>query len=100
MERAALPVVQHIEDLLRDDGSTLADVEDTLTEGYARALELEAERLRLERRIGEVARDTSGDQAAEIRRLGSRLTHADGELQHLRSVLGSLANRARSLRSA
>ena len=93
-------MVQQIEDLLRDDASTLEDVEDTLTEGYARALELEAERLRLERRIGEVARGTSNDQAAEIRRLGSRLTSADGELQRLRSVLDTLADRARSLRSA
>ena len=93
-------MVQQIEDLLRDDDPTLEDVEDTLTEGYARALELEAERLRIERRIGEVARDTSTDQAAEIRRLGSRLTHADGELQRLRSVLHTLADRARTLRSA
>jgi len=92
-------VVQHIEDLLRDDDSTLEDVEETLTEGYARALELEAERLRIERRIGEVARGDGGDPAAEIRRLGSRLTHADGELQRLRSVLQSLAARARALRA-
>jgi hypothetical protein len=92
-------VVQHIEDLLRDDDSTLEDVEQTLTEGYARALQLEAERLRLERRIGEVARGAGGDQAAEIRRLGSRLTHADGELQRLRSVLESLAAHARALRT-
>jgi hypothetical protein len=97
MERAALPVVQHIEDLLRDDDSTLEDVEENLTAGYARALE--AERLRLERRIGEVARSDGGDQAAEIRRLGSRLTHADGELARLRSVLGTLAARARALRT-
>ena len=100
MERASLPVVQQIEDLLRDDGSTLADLEHTLTEGYARALALEAERLRIERRIGEVARSTSDDQAAEIRRLGTRLTRADGELQRLRSVLDTLADRARRLRSS
>ncbi|HEY8409477.1 MAG TPA: hypothetical protein VIK66_15980 [Gaiellaceae bacterium] len=91
-------MVQHIEDLLQDDESTLEDVEETLTEGYARALELEAERLRIERRIGEVARGDGGDQAAEIRQLGSRLTHADGELQRLRAVLASLADRARALR--
>jgi hypothetical protein len=91
-------VVQHIEDLLQDDESTLEDVEETPTEGYARALELEAERLRIERRIGEVARGDGGDQAAEIRQLGSRLTHADGELQRLRAVLASLADRARALR--
>jgi hypothetical protein len=93
-------MVQQIEDLLRDDGSSLAVLEDTLTEGYARALALEAERLRIERRIGEVARGMSGDQAAEIRQLGTRLTSAEGELQHLRSVLDSLADRARRLRAS
>ena len=46
---------QQIEDLLTAESPTLARVEDTLTEGYARALAIEAERWRLERRIGEVA---------------------------------------------
>jgi hypothetical protein len=100
MEPAAFPMVQRIEDLLADAEPTLADVEHTLTQGYAEALQLEAERLRLERRIGEVARSGDGDQAAEIRRLGTRLTSADGELQRLRTVLGTLAERARALRAA
>ena len=100
MKPAPLPMVQQIEDLLRDAEASLATVEDTLTQGYAQALQLEAERLRLERRIGEVARATDADQAAEIRRLGTKLTSADGELQRLRSVLDTLADRARALRAA
>jgi hypothetical protein len=100
MESAALPMVQQIEDLLKDGEPSLAAVEDTLTQGYAEALQLEAERLRLERRIGEVARNAGTDQAAEIRRLGTKLTSADGELERLRSVLGTLADRARTLRAA
>ncbi|MES1247702.1 MAG: hypothetical protein ABUS54_08520 [Actinomycetota bacterium] len=97
---AAAPMVQQIEQLLRDDAPSLASVEDTLTEGYARALALEAERLRIEKRVVEVAKDASADQAAELRRLGTRLTSADGEIEHLRSLLGTLADRARKLRAA
>jgi chromosome segregation ATPase len=100
MEGAALPMVQQIEDLLRESRPSLAAVEDTLTQGYAEALALEAERLRIERRLGEVARTATADQAAEIRRLGTRLTSADGELRRLRTVLGTLQDRARALRAA
>jgi hypothetical protein len=83
---------------------TLASLEDTLTEGYAKALALEAERWRLERRLGEVARTaadpTTSSFAEEISALAKRLTSADGELNHLRTLLGSLHERARSMRLA
>jgi hypothetical protein len=97
---AAAPMVHQIEQLLQDDAPSLASVEDTLTEGYARALALEAERLRIEKRVVEVAKDPTVDQAAELRQLGTRLTSADGEIEHLRSLLGRLADRARKLRAA
>ena len=93
-------MVQQIEDLLNDASSSLASVEDTLTEGYAKALALEARRLRLERRLGEVARDATPDHADEIRALGSQLIDADGELARLRSLLGTLHDRARELRAS
>jgi len=89
---------EQIEELLSDDAPTLARIEDTLTEGYARALALEAERWRLERRIGEVAREGRTDVGEELRSLGTRLTHADGELAELRSLLGTLHERARAVR--
>jgi hypothetical protein len=102
-------MLQQIEKLLIAPTSgatapTLASLEDTLTEGYAQALALEAERLRLERRLGEVARTaarpgTSG-VAEEISTLGERLTTADGELHHLRALLRTLHDRARSMRRA
>jgi hypothetical protein len=91
---------QEIEELLSAEAPTLARIEDTLTEGYARALALEAERLRLERRIGEVVREDGTDVAEKLRSLGTRLTRADGELTELRSLLGSLHERARSVRHA
>jgi hypothetical protein len=100
MERAALPMVQQIEDLLADAEPSLADVEETLTQGYATALAIDAERLRIERRLGEVARNATADQAAEIRQLGTQLTSADGELHRLRTVLVTLRDRARVLRAA
>ncbi|HZC30356.1 MAG TPA: hypothetical protein VE261_02490 [Gaiellaceae bacterium] len=82
-----------------EDAPTLARVEETLTEGYAEALVLEAERLRLERRLSEAARDSEGAGVGEeLRELGTRLRSADGELVKLRALLGSLHERARSLR--
>lgn len=89
---------EQIEELLSADAPTLARMEDTLTEGYARALALEAERWRLERRLGEVAREGRTDVGEELRSLGTRLTHADGELAELRSLLGTLHERARAVR--
>lgn len=85
---------------------TLARMEDTLTEGYAKALALEAERWRIEQRLGEVVRTVAGPDpdvstaAAELSMLANRLTSADGELKSLRARLGSLRDRARSMRRA
>jgi hypothetical protein len=93
-------MLQQIEELLDAESPTLARMEDTLTEGYAQALALEAERWRLERRIGEVAREGRTDLSDELRTLGSRLTRADGELTKLRTLLGTLHERARMVRKA
>ena len=60
-------MLEQIEELLGAEEPTLARMEDTLTEGYAQALALEAERWRLERRIGEVARDGQTDVEELIR---------------------------------
>jgi hypothetical protein len=69
-------------------------VERTLTDGYAQALALEAERWRLERRIGEVASMLTGGNAVEktkeLSGLAKRLSGADGDLTHLRGMLVSL----------
>lgn len=86
------------------EAPSLARLEDTLTEGYAQALALEAERWRLERRLGEVARSVAGSDgspfAEELATLAARLTSADGELTKLRLLLGSLHDRTRSARLA
>jgi hypothetical protein len=102
-------MLEQIEQLLNApatgaDAPTLARMEDTLTEGYAQALALEAERWRLERRLGEVARTIDGPDvssfAEELTALAKRLVRADGELTHLRTLLGTLHERARTLRVA
>ena len=90
-------MLEQIEELLSAEAPTLARMEDTLTEGYAQALALEAERWRLERRIGEVAREAPRRHRRGARSLGTRLTRADGELTELRSLLGTLHERARDL---
>jgi hypothetical protein len=100
VDRADDTMLQQIEDLLSAEAPPLTRLEETLTEGYAQALALEAERWRLERRIGEVAREGRSDIGDEIRLLGSRLTNADGELAKLRSLLGTLHERARTIRRA
>ena len=51
LDNRAVSVQAQIEELLVADAPTLAHVEQTLTDGYAEALELETERLRIERRL-------------------------------------------------
>jgi hypothetical protein len=105
--REPMPLRDEITDLLRtpEDGAgapSLDAIELTLTDGYAEALVLEAERLRIERRLGEVARDAGDVEArnvaAELAELSERLETTDGELARLRSLLRRLQARARILR--
>lgn len=98
--------MHHIEELLTAPRTgagapSLARMEDALTAGYAEALALEAERWRIERRLGEVARHHDASELAdELRSLAKRLTSADGELARLRGLLGRLNERARSARGS
>jgi len=76
-------------------------MEDTLTDGYARALQLEAERLRLERRIGELARSVDGpEEADELKALAGRLGDVNVELEGLRDRLGLLQKHLAAVRAA
>ena len=88
---------------LGEDAPSIDAIEHTLTAGYARALALEAERWRLERRIAEVAVDlgakSQNDEHDELTQLGQRLSSADGDLTMLRELLASLRSRADELRA-
>jgi hypothetical protein len=72
-------------------GDSACDVEGTLTDGYAGALALEGERVRLEDRFGELARALADDQGAEqlpeLRSLRQRILRLDEDLSRLRGVL-------------
>ena len=79
-------------------------LERVLTDGYAHALALEAERWRLERRIGELAAALDeGDlsrQTAELSMLATRLTAVQGELDRLRHTLATLRAHRAELQAA
>jgi ABC-type phosphate transport system auxiliary subunit len=87
-----------------EEGAFLARLEHTLTDGYARALVLEAERVRLERRMDELTdglRDDPADAPTdELATVARRLSDADSELSSLRGTLARLRARARALRAS
>ena len=73
-------------------------IEATLTEGYAAALALDGERLRLERRMDEVtahvAHDGGGGRVKEMQRVLERLEVTEQRLADLRDLLTRLRTRA------
>jgi len=102
-----LPLIfDRIRDLLDEaeagvGSSELAEIEHTLTDGYASALALEGERWRTEKRIGELAlRLNDPAQARELHALALSLSSADEELARLRALLGVLRDHAELLRTA
>jgi hypothetical protein len=76
----------------------------TLTAGYAHALQLEAERWRLERRIGDVAAGLEnhhdGADVNELASLARKLASVNEKVASLRTLLTSLRDRRTSLRRA
>jgi hypothetical protein len=102
-------VIDEIRELLAtprpaDATPFLERLDATLTAGYAHALQLEAERWRLERRIGEVAAmlvdDTNGFERDELASLARRLTSANENIASLRTLLTSLRDRRSAIRTA
>jgi hypothetical protein len=77
-----------------DDPVSLAQ---TLTDGYARALTIEAERVRLQKEIGRktatLSRGDTTTRAAELTALVKKLEAKDGTLKDLRSHLDRLRDR-------
>jgi len=81
----------------------LARVEDTLTAGYAQALALEAQQLRLERKLWQLTRELGAGPdvvAHEAGELTELLTRVEADLAGLRTLLVTLRDRARALRAA
>lgn len=73
-----------------------ADVEETLTSGYAYALVLERDRLRIERSLRALVRSERRPDPAAVGELSGRLAHADQELAGVRALLSSLRAQALS----
>lgn len=72
-------------------------IEATLTEGYAAALALDGERLRLERRMDEVTAHVAhgrGERVREMQRVMARLEETEQDLADLRELLTRLRTRA------
>jgi hypothetical protein len=83
-------LIDRVEALLRGFPPNRRTIEDTLTEGYARALALDAESRRLGVRIAELAAIADGERVGELAELVGRRTRTDGELAELRGVLLTL----------
>jgi hypothetical protein len=100
------PLLERIASLLTnrsaDPGKPLVtEMEDTLTDGYARALQLESERLRIERRIATLAHNADGREAAdELKGLAARLRDVDAAIDGLRDQLGALQKHLETVRRA
>lgn len=71
-----------------------ADIEDTLTSGYAYALALEQERLQIERALRAVVRSGTRPDPKQVAELSGRLAHADQELAGVRGLLSTLRTQA------
>jgi hypothetical protein len=87
-------LIHRVSELL---GDSRGDVERTLTDGYAGALALEAERVRLERRFAELmsalADDQDSERLDELNSLRHCISRTDEELSKLRAVLAGVRER-------
>jgi hypothetical protein len=96
-------VLQDIRVLTTAPSPPLDRVERTLADGYACALGIEAQRLRLQRELeGRAARLSAGKvrQVDEVAGLAQGIEQADMELAELRAALVELAKMARRLRTS
>jgi septal ring factor EnvC (AmiA/AmiB activator) len=95
-------LLDQIHALIADSARDIDQIERTLTDGYAHALSLEAERSRLERRMAEVTqgiqRGDTAKKARELATLSKRLEGNQDDLSTLRSLLGDLRRHADDVR--
>ncbi|HVU78657.1 MAG TPA: hypothetical protein VHC67_13840 [Gaiellaceae bacterium] len=95
-------LLDQIRVLIADSTRDLDQIERTLTDGYAEALNLEAEKVRLERRVAEIAqgiqRGDTARKARELSDLSKRIDSKDDDLSLLRRLLGDLRRHANDVR--
>ena len=76
---------------IRGEPPAWPEIEEVLTDGYALALDLEAERWRIERRMTELVSAPPGrDGKTEARALRTRHVALEGDIRWLRSLLEEL----------
>jgi hypothetical protein len=87
-----------------DEEDVLAHIERTLTDGYAHALSLEAERVRLERRMAALAAELQEGnrklKARELAQVSQELSRNGAELERLRGTLSQLRLHATAVRAS
>ena len=95
-------LLERINALISAPTRDLDTIERLLTDGYAHALTLEAEKWRLEKRINEVAqslqRGDTAKKARELATLAKRVEGSAGDLTTLRSHLADLRRHADTVR--
>ena len=95
-------LLERIAALISAPTHDLVTIERTLTDGYAQALSLEAEKWRLEKRINEVAqgllRGDTAKKAQELSMLAQRVEGSVGDLTRLRALLTDLRRQADAAR--
>jgi uncharacterized membrane protein YccC len=95
-------LLDRIQTIMSSQTRDLDQIERTLTDGYAEALSLEAEKWRLERQIVQVTqgigRGDTATKARELATLAKRLDGNEGRLARLRSVLAELRGYASRVR--
>jgi hypothetical protein len=87
---AVLTEIRSLLDMPRDAPPPRARVEHTLTTGYAYALGLERQRLRIEKSLRALLRSETKPDPREVARLSGCLEEADEELAGVRALLASL----------
>ena len=97
--RAQPPLVDRVRALLDSSskdprGPKIEELEHTLTDGYAAALALEGECLRIGKQIGELRVD--GSESTQLR---GRLRETEKELARLRDLLSVLRRRTDAARA-
>ena len=95
-------LMNQIQAMIDKPSRNLDEIERTLTDGYAHALSLEAEKWRLDKRIAEVAqgiqRGDTAKKARELAELSKERDGHDGDLLALRGLLGELRRHADGVR--
>jgi hypothetical protein len=95
-------LLETIQTMISSETDDLAQIERTLTDGYAHALALEGEKLRLEKRVTEITqtigRGDSGEHARELASLAKSIDGKLGALVRLRAQLAELRHHAERVR--